>query len=80
MLIIAVFFFLNPVSFYSGLPADWRGEPHIAVNPKPQTVQPGGKLTLRCAAFGIPAPRYQWYRNGQPLPDKMSDTLQVRKC
>ncbi|XP_037538821.1 mucosa-associated lymphoid tissue lymphoma translocation protein 1 [Nematolebias whitei] len=61
----------------SGLPTDWQGEPHIAVNPKPQTLKQGGKLALCCAAFGIPAPRYQWYRNGQPLLDKMSDVLQI---
>uniref|UniRef100_A0A3Q1ESL6 Mucosa-associated lymphoid tissue lymphoma translocation protein 1-like n=1 Tax=Acanthochromis polyacanthus TaxID=80966 RepID=A0A3Q1ESL6_9TELE len=59
------------------LPAHWQGEPHIAINPKPQTIQHGAKLTLRCAAFGIPAPHYQWYRNGQPLQDKTSDMLQI---
>lgn len=61
-----------------GLPGQWQGEPHIAVNPKPQAVRPGEKITLRCAAFGIPPPQYQWYRNGYPLPNKTSDTLQVR--
>ncbi|XP_035521539.1 mucosa-associated lymphoid tissue lymphoma translocation protein 1 [Morone saxatilis] len=61
----------------SGLPVHWQGEPHIAVNPKPQTVREGKKLTLRCTAFGIPTPRYQWYRNGQPLLDKTGDTLQI---
>uniref|UniRef100_A0A3B5MTI9 MALT paracaspase 3 n=1 Tax=Xiphophorus couchianus TaxID=32473 RepID=A0A3B5MTI9_9TELE len=54
-----------------------QGEPHIAINPKPDTVQLGTKLTLRCAAFGIPTPHYQWYRNGQPLLDKTSDILQA---
>ncbi|XP_073328126.1 mucosa-associated lymphoid tissue lymphoma translocation protein 1 [Pagrus major] len=61
----------------SGLPVHWQGEPHIAVNPKPQTVRQGTKLTLRCTAFGIPTPHYQWYRNGQPLLDKTGDTLQI---
>ncbi|KAM9352115.1 mucosa-associated lymphoid tissue lymphoma translocation protein 1 [Symphorus nematophorus] len=64
----------------SGLPVHWQGEPHIAVNPKPQTVQQGTKLTLRCAAFGIPTPHYQWYRNGQPLLDKTGDTLQIERA
>lgn len=63
----------------SGLPADWQGEPHIAVNPEPQTVQLGADITLRCAAFGIPTPNYQWYRNGQELPEKTCGTLQVNK-
>lgn len=61
----------------SGLPLHWQGELHIAVNPKSQTVRPGAKLILRCAAIGIPTPHYQWYRNGQPLHDKTSDTLQI---
>lgn len=69
--------FVKNFCFFSGLPVDWQGNPHIAINPKPQTIQRGSKLTLLCAAFGIPAPHYQWYKNGQPLLDKTSDTLQV---
>ncbi|XP_040893737.1 mucosa-associated lymphoid tissue lymphoma translocation protein 1 [Toxotes jaculatrix] len=61
----------------SGLPVHWQGEPHIAVNPKPQTVRKGSKLTLHCVAFGIPSPYYQWYRNGQPLQDMTGDMLQI---
>ncbi|XP_054476056.1 mucosa-associated lymphoid tissue lymphoma translocation protein 1 [Anoplopoma fimbria] len=64
----------------SGLPENWMGEPHIAVNPKPQTGRQGTKLILRCAAFGIPAPQYQWYRNGQPLHDKTSGMLQIDRA
>ncbi|XP_077373064.1 mucosa-associated lymphoid tissue lymphoma translocation protein 1 [Festucalex cinctus] len=60
----------------SGLPLHWQGEPHIAINPKPQTVQLCGKITLRCTAFGNPAPRYQWYRNGHEL-ENTTDTLQI---
>ncbi|KAM9854192.1 mucosa-associated lymphoid tissue lymphoma translocation protein 1 [Aulostomus maculatus] len=61
----------------SGLPEQWTGEPHIAVNPESKRVQQGAKLTLRCAAFGNPAPRYQWYRNGHLILDTISDTLQI---
>ncbi|XP_029951833.1 mucosa-associated lymphoid tissue lymphoma translocation protein 1 [Salarias fasciatus] len=61
----------------SGLPVDWQGEPHIAINPKSQTVRCGAEFTLRCAAFGIPAPQYQWYRNGLLIKDHKSDTLQI---
>ncbi|KAF3688832.1 Mucosa-associated lymphoid tissue lymphoma translocation protein 1 [Channa argus] len=61
----------------SGLSVQWQGEPHIAVNPKPQTVREGTKFTLRCVAFGIPTPYYQWYRNGQPLVEMNGDTLQI---
>ncbi|KAI4825208.1 hypothetical protein KUCAC02_020895 [Chaenocephalus aceratus] len=61
----------------SGLPIHWQGEPQIAESPKPQTVRQGKKLTLHCAAFGIPTPHYQWYRNGQPLQDKTTGMLQI---
>uniref|UniRef100_A0A3P8QK37 MALT paracaspase 3 n=1 Tax=Astatotilapia calliptera TaxID=8154 RepID=A0A3P8QK37_ASTCA len=54
----------------SGKSSYWQGEPHIATNPKPQKIQPGTKLVLQCAAFGVPAPSYQWYRNGQPLHEQ----------
>ncbi|XP_049928084.1 mucosa-associated lymphoid tissue lymphoma translocation protein 1 [Epinephelus moara] len=63
----------------SGLPVHWQGEPHIAVNPKPQTVRHGSKLTLRCVAFGMPTPHYQWYRNGQQLLET-SGTLQIERA
>ncbi|XP_040024941.2 mucosa-associated lymphoid tissue lymphoma translocation protein 1-like [Gasterosteus aculeatus] len=61
----------------SGLPENWLGEPHIAENPKPQTFRQGTKFTLCCVAFGIPSPHYQWYRNGQLLPNKSGGTLQI---
>uniref|UniRef100_A0A8C5N7E2 Mucosa-associated lymphoid tissue lymphoma translocation protein 1-like n=1 Tax=Gouania willdenowi TaxID=441366 RepID=A0A8C5N7E2_GOUWI len=57
--------------------SDWQGEPHIAINPKPQTVRHGQKITLRFAAFGIPLPRYQWYLNGHALTGKTANALQV---
>lgn len=64
----------------SGLPVHWQGELNIAVNPKPQTIRPGSKLALRCVAFGIPAPDYQWYRNGLPLTDMTGDTLWIDRA
>ncbi|KAK7891570.1 hypothetical protein WMY93_023533 [Mugilogobius chulae] len=64
----------------SGLPPQWQGEPHVAVNPKPQTLRPGAKLTLRCTAFGVPQPKYQWYRNGHPLSKQTKEVLQVTQA
>uniref|UniRef100_A0A8C6TJP7 MALT paracaspase 3 n=1 Tax=Neogobius melanostomus TaxID=47308 RepID=A0A8C6TJP7_9GOBI len=64
----------------SGLPPRWQGEPHIAVNPKPQTLRPGARLTLRCTAFGIPHPQYQWYRNGHLLSDQTKEKLLVQQA
>lgn len=64
----------------SALPHQWQGEPHIAVNPKPQTLRPGARLTLRCSAFGIPQPQYQWYRNGHPLKEQTRNKLQIQQA
>ncbi|KAL4641931.1 mucosa-associated lymphoid tissue lymphoma translocation protein 1-like [Arapaima gigas] len=62
------------------LPEAWRGEPHIAVNPLSQTVQLGQSIRLQCTAFGIPAPHYQWYQNGNPLQGKTKETLQIENA
>ncbi|KAI1904491.1 hypothetical protein AGOR_G00006190 [Albula goreensis] len=61
----------------SRLPGAWRGEPHIAVHPASQTVQRGERVTLQCLAFGMPAPQYQWYKNGNLLQGKTKETLQI---
>ncbi|NXG07611.1 MALT1 protein, partial [Sakesphorus luctuosus] len=51
-----------------GLPPRlWRGEPIIVLNPTEQRVEVGKPLQLQCAAMGVPAPTYQWYRNGNLL-------------
>ncbi|XP_028813523.1 mucosa-associated lymphoid tissue lymphoma translocation protein 1 isoform X3 [Denticeps clupeoides] len=62
------------------LPAEWDGEPHMTLHPNPQTVMLGERFTLTCAAFGIPPPTHQWYRNGQPLQGETTDTLQIKKA
>ncbi|CAL8355844.1 unnamed protein product [Lota lota] len=62
-----------------GMPKVWQGEPQIVINPQSQTVKLGHRLTLRCVAFGSPAPHYQWYRNGLPLQDKNSETLELEQ-
>ncbi|KAI1889627.1 hypothetical protein AGOR_G00164890 [Albula goreensis] len=61
----------------AGLPEAWQGEPYIVQQPASQTARRGERVTLRCAAFGIPAPCYQWYRNGNLLNGRTKETLQI---
>ncbi|NXV17488.1 MALT1 protein, partial [Cepphus grylle] len=61
-----------------GLPPRlWRGEPVIVLNPTEQRVEVGKPLQLQCAAMGVPAPTYQWYRNGNLLEQQKKKKLWV---
>ncbi|XP_068814682.1 mucosa-associated lymphoid tissue lymphoma translocation protein 1-like isoform X4 [Struthio camelus] len=59
------------------LPQLWRGEPVIILNPAEQKVEVGKPLQLRCAAMGVPAPNYQWYRNGNVLEHQKRKKLWI---
>ncbi|NXF51305.1 MALT1 protein, partial [Oceanites oceanicus] len=61
-----------------GLPPRlWQGEPVIVLNPTEQSVEVGKPLQLQCAAMGIPAPSYQWYRNGNLLEHQKKKKLWI---
>ncbi|XP_030313055.1 mucosa-associated lymphoid tissue lymphoma translocation protein 1 isoform X2 [Calypte anna] len=61
-----------------GLPPQlWQGEPVIVLNPTKQWVEVGKPLQLQCAAMGVPAPRYQWYRNGNLLEHQKKKKLWI---
>ncbi|NXS27216.1 MALT1 protein, partial [Pomatostomus ruficeps] len=58
-------------------PQSWRGEPVIVLNPSEQRVEVGQPLQLQCAAMGVPAPNYQWYRNGNLLEQQKRRKLWI---
>ncbi|XP_055675313.1 mucosa-associated lymphoid tissue lymphoma translocation protein 1-like isoform X1 [Falco peregrinus] len=61
-----------------GLPPRlWQGEPVIILNPMEQSGEVGKPLQLQCAAMGVPAPRYQWYRNGNLLEHQKKKKLWI---
>ncbi|NXA53211.1 MALT1 protein, partial [Nothocercus julius] len=59
------------------LPQLWRGEPVIILNPIEQKVEVGKPLQLQCAAMGVPAPSFQWYRNGNVLEHQKKKKLWI---
>ncbi|NWR55392.1 MALT1 protein, partial [Bucorvus abyssinicus] len=64
-----------------GLPPQlWQGEPVIVLNPTEQRLEVGKPLQLQCAAMGVPAPSYQWYRNGNPLEHQKKKKLWISQA
>ncbi|XP_036417621.1 mucosa-associated lymphoid tissue lymphoma translocation protein 1 isoform X1 [Colossoma macropomum] len=64
-----------------GVQPGWKGEPYIIVQPTPQqTVRHGDTITLKCSAFGMPSPQYQWYHNGHLLPKENKEIIEIKSA
>jgi hypothetical protein len=62
-----------PVRLQVEVPA----RPAIVLQPQGQTVAPGEYVALVVGAIGTPPLRYQWYQNGQPVPDATNRHLVI---
>lgn len=56
-----------------------EGRLKVVIQPQSQQLQVGENLQLECGAVGRPIPRYQWHRNGVPVPSSTKRKLLVRK-
>ncbi|XP_026199275.1 mucosa-associated lymphoid tissue lymphoma translocation protein 1 isoform X1 [Anabas testudineus] len=54
-----------PVQSYQSL----EGRLKLVIQPQSQRLYVGDPLQLECGAVGRPIPRYQWHRNGVPIPN-----------
>jgi hypothetical protein len=53
------------------------GAPTISSQPSPQTVDSGGQAAFSVTAAGDPTLRYQWLKNGAPIPGATGSSLIV---
>ncbi|XP_043967938.1 mucosa-associated lymphoid tissue lymphoma translocation protein 1 isoform X2 [Gambusia affinis] len=49
----------------------------LAIHPQSQRLHVGETLQLECGAVGRPIPRYQWHRNGVPIPKATKRKLMI---
>uniref|UniRef100_A0A8C4I4Z4 MALT paracaspase 1 n=1 Tax=Dicentrarchus labrax TaxID=13489 RepID=A0A8C4I4Z4_DICLA len=56
-----------------------EGRLRLVIQPQSQRIHVGENLQLECGAVGRPIPRYQWHRNGVPIPNATKRKLMVRK-
>lgn len=67
-------FLASPGQSYHSL----DGRLKLVVQPQDQQLHVGEDLLLECGAVGRPIPRYQWHRNGVPIPNATKRKLAVR--
>ncbi|MBL9203217.1 MAG: immunoglobulin domain-containing protein [Opitutaceae bacterium] len=70
----------NPIGSVTSfdVPVQIAAPPVITQQPENQTVAAQNNVTFSVAAFGAPAPVFQWKRNGVLLPGATGDTLSLK--
>uniref|UniRef100_A0A3Q0T8T8 MALT1 paracaspase n=1 Tax=Amphilophus citrinellus TaxID=61819 RepID=A0A3Q0T8T8_AMPCI len=53
------------------------GRLKLVIQPQSQQLHVGEDLLLECGAVGRPIPRYQWHRNGVPIPNATKRKLTI---
>ncbi|XP_029366404.1 mucosa-associated lymphoid tissue lymphoma translocation protein 1 isoform X1 [Echeneis naucrates] len=54
-----------------------EGRLKLVIQPQSQRLHVGETLQLECGAMGRPIPRYQWHRNGVPIPNATKRKLTI---
>uniref|UniRef100_A0A671UHJ4 MALT paracaspase 1 n=1 Tax=Sparus aurata TaxID=8175 RepID=A0A671UHJ4_SPAAU len=54
-----------------------EGRLKLVIQPQSQRLNVGENLQLECGAVGRPIPRYQWHRNGVPIPSATKRKLMI---
>nr|XP_020453954.1 mucosa-associated lymphoid tissue lymphoma translocation protein 1 isoform X2 [Monopterus albus] len=68
---------LNVITSYGQCYQSLEGRLKLVIQPQPQQINVGETLQLECGAVGRPIPRYQWHRNGVPIPNTTKRKLVI---
>ncbi|XP_071402362.1 mucosa-associated lymphoid tissue lymphoma translocation protein 1 isoform X1 [Centroberyx affinis] len=68
---------LNVAASYGQSYHSLEGRLKLVVQPQAQRLLVGETLQLECGAVGRPIPRYQWHRNGVPIPTASKRKLTI---
>ncbi len=64
-------------SDFTGYPETGQGPPVFVLHPQPASALAGDPVQFTAVAEGAGSLVYQWFRNGLPIPDTTSSTLQL---
>jgi fibronectin type 3 domain-containing protein len=68
---------LQATTTFSVLVSSGKGKPQISTHPVSQFVKSGSSVTFSVAAFGAPAPAFQWRKNGVPIAGATAPMLTI---